>query len=97
MESKVERLETRFRTAIADDLDLPSAMALIAELSRSDVPPSAKASLLRSWDSVLGLDLEDLRGGGGMDILTAQEDLLEHRLIGDVREHAQLDLRIVGR
>jgi len=58
MESKVERFETRFRAAIADDLDLPSAMALIAELSRSDVPPSAKASLLRSWDRVLGLDLD---------------------------------------
>jgi cysteinyl-tRNA synthetase len=58
VESKVERFETRFRAAIADDLDLPSAMALIAELSRSDLPPSAKASLLRSWDRVLGLDLD---------------------------------------
>jgi cysteinyl-tRNA synthetase len=48
----------RFRAALADDLDLPSAMALVAELSRSDVPPSAKASLLRSWDRVLGLDLD---------------------------------------
>jgi cysteinyl-tRNA synthetase len=58
VESKVERFESRFRAAIADDLDLPSAMALIAELSRSDVPPSAKASLLLSWDRVLGLDLD---------------------------------------
>jgi cysteinyl-tRNA synthetase len=58
MESEVEHFETRFRAAIADDLDLPSAMALIAELSRSEIPPSAKASLLRSWDSVLGLDLD---------------------------------------
>jgi cysteinyl-tRNA synthetase len=48
----------RFRAALADDLDLPSAMALVAELSRSDIPPRAKASLLRSWDRVLGLDLD---------------------------------------
>ena len=58
MEAEVERFETRFRAAIANDLDLPSAMALVAELARSDVPPSARASLMRSWDKVLGLDLD---------------------------------------
>jgi cysteinyl-tRNA synthetase len=57
-ESEVERFETRFRAAIADDLDLPAAMALLAELPRSHMPPRARASLMRSWDSVLGLDLD---------------------------------------
>jgi cysteinyl-tRNA synthetase len=56
--------ETRFRAALADDLDLPAAMALVAELSRSDVAPGAKASLLRSWDAVLGLDLDRKEPGG---------------------------------
>jgi cysteinyl-tRNA synthetase len=50
--------ESRFQTALADDLDLPAAMALIAELTRSDVSAGGKASLLRSWDRVLGLDLD---------------------------------------
>ncbi len=50
--------ESRFRAALADDLDLPTAMALVAELTRSEVAPNAKASLLRSWDRVLGLDLD---------------------------------------
>jgi cysteinyl-tRNA synthetase len=50
--------EARFRAALADDLDLPSAMALVAELTHSDVAPNTKASLLRSWDQVLGLDLD---------------------------------------
>jgi cysteinyl-tRNA synthetase len=50
--------ETRFRSAIADDLDLPAAMALVAELTRSDLAPGAKAQLLRDWDRVLGLDLD---------------------------------------
>jgi cysteinyl-tRNA synthetase len=58
MEAEVARFEARFRAAIADDLDVPLAMALIADLSHSDLPASAKASLLRSWDSVLGLDLD---------------------------------------
>src|SRR5438309_3156397 len=52
--------DTRFRTAIADDLDLPSAMALVAELGRSAVAPSVKVALLESWDQVLGLDIRRL-------------------------------------
>ena len=50
--------DQRFRMAIADDLDMPAAMALVAELTRSDVAPGAKAALLRDWDRVLGLDLD---------------------------------------
>ncbi|HVD46946.1 MAG TPA: cysteine--tRNA ligase [Candidatus Limnocylindria bacterium] len=51
-------LEARFRAAIADDLDLPAAMALVAGLAHSTIPPAEKARLLRDWDSVLGLDLD---------------------------------------
>ena len=50
--------EERFRAAIADDLDLPAAMALVAEVGRSDLAPGAKASLLLGWDRVLGLSLD---------------------------------------
>jgi cysteinyl-tRNA synthetase len=51
--------DSRFRAAIADDLDLPGAMALVAELVRSAVTPSStKAGLLQAWDQVLGLDLD---------------------------------------
>jgi len=32
-------------------------MALVAELVRSQTPPSVKAGLLSEWDHVLGLDL----------------------------------------
>jgi cysteinyl-tRNA synthetase len=50
--------ESRFRAALADDLDLPAAMALVAELAHSDLADGTKAQLLRSWDRVLGLDLD---------------------------------------
>jgi cysteinyl-tRNA synthetase len=72
----VAALESRFRSAIADDLDLPEAMALVAELARSDVAPGAKASLLREWDRVLGLDLDRAPSlalpGGASDLLEAR-------------------------
>jgi cysteinyl-tRNA synthetase len=56
-EGEKAALESRFRAAIADDLDLPAVMALVAELPRSTLPPGARAALLRDWDRVLGLDL----------------------------------------
>jgi cysteinyl-tRNA synthetase len=53
-----EEWDSRFRDAIGNDLDLPAAMALVAELTRSSLRPATKASLLKRWDQVLGLDLE---------------------------------------
>jgi cysteinyl-tRNA synthetase len=50
--------DARFREAIADDLDFPRAMALVAELGRSDLDPGSKAATLKAWDGVLGLDLD---------------------------------------
>ncbi|HKW59801.1 MAG TPA: cysteine--tRNA ligase [Candidatus Dormibacteraeota bacterium] len=52
--------DARFRAAIADDLDLPAVMALVAEVTRSSVAPGLKAELLTEWDRVLGLDLNRL-------------------------------------
>ncbi len=57
-DAEVETYEARFRNALADDLDLPAAMALVAKLVRSGVAAGNKATLLRSWDGVLGLDLD---------------------------------------
>jgi cysteinyl-tRNA synthetase len=61
---KGERYETRFRSTLADDLDLPAAMALVAEIVRSEIAPGTKASLLIGWDRVLGLDLDREQSGG---------------------------------
>ena len=55
---KGDEFEARFRAALADDLDLPAAMALVSEVVRSGLAGAEKAQLLRSWDRVLGLDLD---------------------------------------
>ena len=77
-DANVASFESRFRAALADDLDLPAAMALVAELARSEVAPGAKAALLRDWDRVLGLDLdrpapEVALPGGASALLEARE------------------------
>jgi len=71
-------LDRRFRAAIADDLDLPTAMALVAGLVHSAIPPGDKARLLRDWDRVLGLDLERsepkmVLPDGAAELLSARE------------------------
>jgi cysteinyl-tRNA synthetase len=51
--------DERFRRAIAEDLDLPTAVLVVNELDKSaDVPPGQKRALLAAWDEVLGLDVE---------------------------------------
>ena len=53
-----EEWDSRFRAAIADDLDMPAVMALVAELTRSSMTAAGKAAMLKRWDRVLGLDLD---------------------------------------
>jgi cysteinyl-tRNA synthetase len=77
-ETDVGRYEARFRAALADDLDLPSAMALVAELVHSGAAPAERAALLLSWDRVLGLDLgrtapEEALPQGASSLLEARE------------------------
>ena len=51
--------DRRYREAVADDLDMPSAVKVVNELvSEIAVPDQEKYALLASWDQVLGLDLE---------------------------------------
>jgi len=72
-----DHFEDRFREAIADDLDLPRAMALVAELVRSDLAPGARARLLLGWDRVLGLDLGRVEAPS--ELPPGAADLLERR------------------
>jgi cysteinyl-tRNA synthetase len=76
-EHDAETWEARFRSAIADDLDLPSVMALVAELTRADLAPQMKARVLTSWDRVLGLDLN--RDVAAQPLPSEASQLLEAR------------------
>ena len=69
--------ESRFRAALADDLDLPAAMALVSELTRSPVAAGDKARLLRAWDGVLGLDLD--RAAAVNTLSPGARELLDRR------------------
>jgi cysteinyl-tRNA synthetase len=80
-EHEADEFEARFRAALADDLDLPAAMALVAEVMRSRLPRVDKARLLLRWDQVLGLDLD--RSAPHLHLPVGARVLLEER------EHAR--------
>ena len=47
----------RFKEALSDDLNAPSALAVVWDALKSDLPGGAKRAFLEEADSVLGLDL----------------------------------------
>jgi cysteinyl-tRNA synthetase len=77
LSAEADQFEVRFRAAIAEDLDLPAAMALVAEVMRTRLPGADKARLLRRWDQVLGLDLD--RSSPDLDLPVDARVLLEKR------------------
>ena len=48
----------RFVGLVNDDLNMPAALALTWELARSDAPAGLKLRLVRAYDEILGLGLE---------------------------------------
>jgi cysteinyl-tRNA synthetase len=72
-------LDARFRDALMNDLHMPAAVGVVNELDHSGVPAAEKYTLLRTWDEVLGLDLEREATAGWepteeMDALMAERD-----------------------
>src|SRR5437016_4756102 len=52
-----DELDRRFREAVAEDLNTPRALSIVAELASAAIEPGEKYRLLASWDGFLGLDL----------------------------------------
>ncbi|HET7027238.1 MAG TPA: hypothetical protein VFI28_06070 [Candidatus Limnocylindrales bacterium] len=51
-------LHARFVDALDDDLDLPSALAIVREILRAELPADERRWLVLDADAVLGLDLD---------------------------------------
>ena len=56
--AKLNVYRERFREAVAEDLNLPAALAIVWEVVKSNVPSTDKYDLIREFDEVLGLKLD---------------------------------------
>lgn len=54
-----KELVGRFMASLADDLNMPQAMAIVWELVKSDLPSGEKMAALLKMDAVLGLSLDE--------------------------------------
>jgi cysteinyl-tRNA synthetase len=71
-------IDGRFRAAVEDDLDMPEALVVLSEAVSARIPDADKHTLLASWDSVLGLDLERL-AREGFEVPREVQALLDER------------------
>ena len=58
---KVNKFRQEFTDSINNDLNIPSALAVLWEVVKSNIPPGDKYDLILLFDEVLGLDLNKLK------------------------------------
>ncbi len=84
--------DRRFRGAVADDLDMPSAVKVVNELVSSDqATDNEKYALLASWDQVLGLDLEREARAGWEPTDEMRTLMAERDAAREARDYAKAD------
>ncbi len=59
--NKVDEYQKRFAEAVADDLQIPQALAIMWEMLKSNIPSMDKLDLLYNFDEVFGLKLRDIQ------------------------------------
>src|SRR5581483_9920071 len=86
--------DLRFRDAVLNDLDFPRALTAVWGLAGDDgVGAAEKAALVRDWDRVLGLGLDDAAPpAAGDDLPAGAAELLDARATARVeRDWAESD------
>lgn len=76
--TEAKELDNRFRDAVSDDLDMPTAVKILNKAVSADLPDGDKYALVVSWDEVLGLDLER-EAREGFEVPSDVQALLEER------------------
>jgi cysteinyl-tRNA synthetase len=78
--SGAKEWDSRFRSAVLDDLDFPRALRVVWELvGTGDLAPADKAALLLDWEAVLGLGLGEETQAGPAELPAGAAELLEAR------------------
>jgi cysteinyl-tRNA synthetase len=76
--TEAKELDNRFRDAVSDDLDMPTAVKILNKAVSAELPDGDKYALVASWDEVLGLDLER-EAREGFEVPSDVQALLEER------------------
>jgi cysteinyl-tRNA synthetase len=75
----ISPLRERFTAALADDLDTSTALAVLWQAARADLPAGERRDLLVEFGQVLGLDLASGSGASQDELPEGAQRLIEHR------------------
>jgi cysteinyl-tRNA synthetase len=84
-------LHDRFVTALDDDLDLPSALAVVRETLRADLAADERRWLILDADFVLGLDLGRSGSAAAKEPAELAELLAQRAAARSARDFARAD------
>lgn len=79
--------KSRFTEALEDDFNIPQALAVVWDLTKSELPSGVKLATLLDFDKVLGLKLNDpLEKPESLDIPTEAKSLIEERKLARLQK-----------
>ena len=78
-DEQIKEYEERFQNAINDDLNMPLAMGVVWELIRNDVKSPKLADLLLKFDTVLGLNIDQMPKSDNKELPEEIQELIEKR------------------
>lgn len=78
-EDIIKEYERKFQEAINDDLNMPLAMSIVWEVAKNPIKSKKFAELLKKFDTIMGIKIEEPIQEQGEDIPTEILDLLEKR------------------
>lgn len=82
---------TRFWAHVDDDLNMPRAVAVMWQMTRSNLDPGTKLELLKDFDQLLGLDLVE-RSEVGISIPAAiDETILQRDVFRQKKDYSTAD------
>ncbi len=59
--TQVDEFRSQFQAAVADDLNMPEALAVVWSMLKSNIPSADKYDLTLSFDEILGLNLGEIK------------------------------------
>lgn len=89
--SQIDEFRTKFQAAIADDLNMPQALAVVWAMLKSNIPSSDKYDLAMSFDEVLGLGLSQSPNTKLQVSPEITKLLKERKLLRKLKKYAEAD------
>jgi cysteinyl-tRNA synthetase len=86
-ENDILKIREQFKGAIADDINVSKALAVIWEMLKNDISPKDKLTLIFEFDQVLGLNLKEVKQTENsefpQDVIALAKDRLNARRAKD--------------